>query len=164
MQLPSLNAESFSQFLSAHFPDTYLVTANVLRGGKHFVGVTVDTDEGIGVDTLAKINRQLRAWLETHGLIDDTYEIQVSSPGLGEPLRMLRQYLKYRGRTVACVMKDGTKHEGVLLDATEAQLHLMPAPDKKSRKKTDPAEPAEAPKPLELAMENIKETTIVVTF
>jgi ribosome maturation factor RimP len=165
MSVLDLSPSTIEQFLAAHFPDAFLVSANVQRGGKHLVAVVVDTDAGVGVDTLGRINRQLRAWLETHGLIDDSYEVFVGSPGIFEPLKLQRQFQKHIGRTVACVMKNGTKHEGTLLAASPQALQLLPPPPKKKKAKaTDPPAAPEEPQPLTLAQDEIKETTLVVKF
>ncbi len=43
------------------------------------------------------------------------FSLEVSSPGLDEPLKMLRQYRKNIGRQVELTLQDGSKKEGKLL-------------------------------------------------
>jgi ribosome maturation factor RimP len=50
---------------------------------------------------------------------DGDFSLEVSSPGLDEPLKSLRQYKKNVGRLVELVMQDGSKIEGRLLEVTE---------------------------------------------
>jgi ribosome maturation factor RimP len=50
------------------------------------------------------------------------FSLEVSSPGLDEPLKLHRQYLKNVGRDVEVIRKDGIKTEGKLLSATEAEI------------------------------------------
>ena len=47
------------------------------------------------------------------------FHLEVSSPGLDEPLKLHRQYLKNIGRKVEVLLKDGRKIEGKLLEVNE---------------------------------------------
>lgn len=79
----------------------YLVELTV-RGarGSQVVDVFVDSDEALGVDTLAEINREIAFLLETESVFSDRYRLNVSSPGLDRPLKYPRQYKKNIGRTL----------------------------------------------------------------
>ncbi len=61
------------------------------RRGK-LARIFVDTDAGITVDKCAEISRDLAH--ELSGVVEDLYQLEVSSPGLDRPLRLLRQYHK----------------------------------------------------------------------
>ena len=50
------------------------------------------------------------------------FSLELSSPGLDEPLKLHRQYLKNVGRFVEVVMLDGSKAEGKLLSATDEEI------------------------------------------
>ena len=50
---------------------------------------------------------------------DGDFSLEVSSPGLDEPLKLHRQYLKNIGRFVEVIEQDGTRKEGKLLSVTE---------------------------------------------
>ena len=52
------------------------------------------------------------------------FSLEVSSPGIGEPLKMLRQYVKNIGRNVEVTLNDDTKKEGTLLEATEESITI----------------------------------------
>ena len=87
------------------------------------VKVYVDADTGVTIDKLATVNRNLYKKLEESGLFTpDDFSLEVSSPGVEEPLKMLRQYLKNIGRKVEVVQTDGAKKEGKLLQATETGI------------------------------------------
>jgi ribosome maturation factor RimP len=60
--------------------------------------VLVDTDTGISIDACASLSRELGPALESAGLFEGPYRLEVSSPGLDRPLRLLRQYPKNIGR------------------------------------------------------------------
>jgi ribosome maturation factor RimP len=63
------------------------------------VTVFVDKeDEGVGIDTCAKISREIVFLIEAQNIIEDKFTINVSSPGLDRPLSDVRQYPKNVGR------------------------------------------------------------------
>ena len=88
------------------------------------IKVFVDADHGAAIDQLSKINRALYKWVEETMFPNGDFSIEVSSPGLDEPLRMDRQYVKNIGRSVDVLLKTGIKREGKLISATEQEIVL----------------------------------------
>jgi ribosome maturation factor RimP len=104
-------------------PDCFLVEVQVTPG--NHIKVFVDGDKGISIDTLVKYNRQLYRQIEESDLFPNgDFSLEVSSPGLDEPLKLYRQYLKNVGRHVEVVQKDGIKKEGRLIKAEGNQIVL----------------------------------------
>jgi ribosome maturation factor RimP len=66
--------------------------------GKKLVQVFVDTDSGIQIETCARISRELSREFDAQMLFEGEYLLEVSSPGLERPLKLLRQYPKNIGR------------------------------------------------------------------
>ena len=63
------------------------------------IKVFIDADEGIILSLLIEYNRKLYKKLEESGLFPDgDFSLEVSSPGLDEPLKLFRQYKKNVGR------------------------------------------------------------------
>lgn len=61
----------------------------------------MDGDSGITIETCIKINRRLYTLIEEQKLFPDgDFSLEVSSPGVGEPLLHHRQYVKNIGRWV----------------------------------------------------------------
>ena len=84
-------------FLDAH--DAFLVDVLVRNEQRTKVlQVMIDTDKGITINECAEISRELGKELEARGTFEEPYHLEVSSPGLDRPLRMLRQYQKNIGR------------------------------------------------------------------
>ncbi|GAA4743870.1 ribosome maturation factor RimP [Flavisolibacter ginsenosidimutans] len=84
------------------------------------IKVFVDADEGIMLSTLIGYNRKLYKILEESGLFPGgDFSLEVSSPGLDEPLKKQRQYKKNAGRYVQVTKNDGGIVEGKLIEATE---------------------------------------------
>lgn len=83
--------------------------------------VEVDNDRAITIEELAAINRGLRQVLERQGI---DAELQVSSPGMGRPFKVMRQYGKHVGLPVSVQLLDGRTCEGVLEQVGDDGLAL----------------------------------------
>ncbi len=81
--------------------DLYLVDV-VVRGrkGSQVVEVYVDGDEGVGVDDLARLSREIGFLLETEEVIKGKYNLNVSSPGEDRSLKLPRQYRRHVGKPI----------------------------------------------------------------
>ncbi|HYH15436.1 MAG TPA: ribosome maturation factor, partial [Flavisolibacter sp.] len=74
------------------------------------IKVFIDGDEGLPLSDIIKYNRALYKQLEEGALFPaDDFSLEVSSPGLDEPLKNYRQYKKNIGRSVDIVLNDTTK-------------------------------------------------------
>jgi ribosome maturation factor RimP len=83
------------------------------------IKVFLDGDAGISIEKCVAINRQLYRLIEEKGVFPaDDFSLEVSSPGLDEPLKLLRQYTKNVGRKVEVVQKDGVRIDGLLKEVT----------------------------------------------
>jgi ribosome maturation factor RimP len=71
------------------------------------VQIFADTDAGITIDQCAKISRELAVILEEQNIIEDAFDLEVSSPGLDKPLKLLRQYQRNIKRPVKVKFKNG---------------------------------------------------------
>jgi|ERR1043165_1882084 ribosome maturation factor RimP len=104
-------------------PGFFLVGIKILRGND--IKVFIDADQGLGIDKLVQYNRHLYKQVEEQGLFSDVnFSLEVSSPGLEEPLKLHRQYLKNIGRYAEVLKNDGIKVEGKLLSASELEIVL----------------------------------------
>ena len=87
------------------------------------IKIFLDGDKGISIEKCVAYNRQLYKLIEESGLFPaDDFSLELSSPGLDEPLKLLRQYHKNIGRKVEVLMKDGRKTEGVLKEVTDSGI------------------------------------------
>jgi len=110
--------ESMVQALLADQLDYFLVDIRIKPTNN--VKVFLDGDKGISIETCVRYNRALYKKLEETGLFPDgDFSLEVSSPGLDEPLKSLRQYRKNIGRLVELVFQDGSKKEGRLMEVSE---------------------------------------------
>ena len=109
--------QKINELLAEH-PTHFLVDIRI-KPTNNFK-VFIDADQGVNLAVLIEYNRKLYKFIEENSLYPDgDFSLEVSSPGLDEPLKLNRQYKKNIGRFVDVLMNDTTKKEGKLLEATE---------------------------------------------
>ncbi|WP_406824948.1 ribosome assembly cofactor RimP [Pedobacter sp. KACC 23697] len=113
-------------------PELFLVEVKMLPNNKLIIHV--DGDEGISIQDCVAISRHVGFHLEEENAIEQAYNLEVSSPGVGEPLKLIRQYNKNVGRTVSIKLKEGLKKEGKLLAVTESNLLIEESVKEKGKK------------------------------
>lgn len=72
----------------------------VKEAGTWFLRVYIDKEEGIAVDDCEVVSRALGEWLDTEDFIEDSYILEVSSPGLGRPLKKEKDFKRNIGNDV----------------------------------------------------------------
>jgi ribosome maturation factor RimP len=118
------------------------------------IKVFVDADNGASIDKLVSLNRQLYPLLEAAGLFPaDDFSLEVSSPGLDEPLKSPRQFQKNVGRKVEVMLQNGTVLEGKLLSFNETELVLEEMVGKKKEVKE-----------TNINLSEIKHTKVCIVF
>ena len=124
------------------------------------ISILVDSDEGITIQECTSISRRLAKQLEELEVFTEPYTLEVSSPGLDQPLILLRQYQKNLGRNLKLTLKTGESVSGTLLDASEETIKLqLPEPKKKSKVPVDPSTFVK-----EIASSDISKAMIEISF
>ncbi|SRR6266487_5325637 len=104
-------------------PESFLVEVKIRPGNS--VKVFIDADHGVSIDKLTQYNRRLYKQIEDSSLFPDgDFSLEISSPGLDEPLKLHRQYVKNIGRNVEVTLKDGIKKEGKLIEAGDNEIGI----------------------------------------
>jgi ribosome maturation factor RimP len=135
-------------------PELFLVEVKMLPNNKLIIHV--DGDEGISIQDCAAISRHVGFHLEEENTIVQAYNLEVSSPGVGEPLKLKRQYLKNIGREISVKLPGGDKKEGKLLSIDDTGL-LIEESVKEKGKKAHTVE-------THIAFENITEVKVLISF
>jgi ribosome maturation factor RimP len=97
--------------------DLFLVDLVVKPSNK--ILIEIDSVRGVTIDKCALVSTSLESKLDRNF---EDFELEVSSPGLGMPFKVLQQYRKNIGNQVSVLMKDGTKYTGKLVDADHAGI------------------------------------------
>ena len=118
------------------------------------IKIFLDADEGLNIAKCASINRKLNRLIEEDGLYPEgDYSIEVSSPGIDEPLTSVRQYMKNIGRTVEVTPEEGNAVTGLLKEVTDDKIVLSIKAEKKK--------PASE---MDIPLSFIKKTVVQITF
>jgi ribosome maturation factor RimP len=140
--------------LLANHPSHFLVEVRIKPTNN--VKIFIDGDEGVILSDLIEYNRKLYKQLEEGGLFpNDDFSLEVSSPGLDEPLKLFRQYKKNIGRFIEITLKDSTLKEGKLMEASEDGVIIETESGKGKKKET---------KQESVLFDQIKNTKIQVKF
>jgi len=104
-------------------PELFLVEIKIKPTNN--IKVFIDGNQGISIEKLVQYNRRLYKQLEEENMYPNgDFSLEVSSPGLDEPLKLHRQYLKNIGRFVEVTDNEGLKLEGKLLEADENGIKI----------------------------------------
>jgi len=117
----------------------YFIVDVEVRGhkGTRVVEIFVESDTDLNHDDLARISNEVGFLLEVEDVIDGSYTLEVSSPGIKRPLTMPRQFMKNVGRVlrVKYESENGSSENimGELLDANDKTITLETTPDETQR-------------------------------
>jgi ribosome maturation factor RimP len=135
-------------------PELFLVSIKMLPNNKLIIHV--DGDEGISIQDCAAISRHVGFHLEEENTIEKAYNLEVSSPGVGEPLLLNRQYNKNIGRDLSIKLADGKLIEGKLLAVNDNSISI----EEKVKEKGKKVQLVEN----QIEFNNIVETKVLISF
>jgi ribosome maturation factor RimP len=116
----------------SHFIVDVVVSA---RKGPKKVLVIVDGDQGISIDDCAEVSRELSEKFDELGFFEDSYLLEVSTPGVDYPLKLKRQYPKHIGRKLRVKLADATV-EGKLEAVNDDSIVLITESGSGKKKET----------------------------
>lgn len=120
------------------------------------IKVFLDGDNGITIEKCTFFNRALYKMIEEKAIFPaGDFSLEVSSPGVDEPLRLHRQYTKNKGRFVEIIFNDGIKKEGKLLEVAKDDIVIEHTEGKGKKAITQQ---------VVIPFSNIKTTTIQIKF
>ena len=134
-------------------PDLFLVEIRIKPTNN--IKVFIDGDKGVSIDKLVQFNRKLYKEVEERMFPNGDFSLELSSPGLDEPLKLYRQYLKNIDRSVEVLKKDGVRIEGKLVGVTENEIRVEE--QKGKGKKSELV-------PHTISFDDIKTTKIQIKF
>ncbi len=134
--------------------DIFLVSVRIKPTNN--IKVFLDADSGLSIEKCIKINRALYKIIEEEAWYPDgNFSLEVSSPGVDEPLKMLRQYKKNIGRKLEVTFTDDTKKEGKLLSADENGIQIEYTEGKNKKAVTHIKD---------IAFNEIKQAIVLISF
>ena len=134
----------------------FLVDVVISKDDK--ITVEIDHAEGVWIEDCADLSRHIESGL--NGEADD-YELEVGSAGLGQPFKVVQQYMNHLGLEVEVLTKDGRKLKGILKDADESKFTLTTS---KKVKLEGAKRPTLVEEDLQFAYDSVKYTKYIINF
>lgn len=107
--------KSIEQYLQDS--DIYIVDIKIKAGNN--ITVLIDRGTDINIDDCIALTRFIESKYDRDA---DDYHLTVSSPGVGQPLRLLRQYNKVIGKEVEIQFSDKSNLKGTLVAADNEKI------------------------------------------
>ena len=85
------------------------------------IDLVLDSDTSVSIDTCAMLNRAIGDAFDRD--VED-YSLTVASAGIGEPLKLVRQYRKLIGESVEVLLKSGVKILATLDEVTDESVTI----------------------------------------
>lgn len=119
------------------------------------ITVVIDGDQGVTIDDCSELSRALSAKLDEQDFGQGRYVLEVTTPGLDQPLKLQRQYAKNIGRSLKVHRTDKSILTGKLVKAdTSGIVLIQEVKEGKIRKESE----------IAVAFENIEKAFIVISF
>lgn len=99
--------------------DIFVVDIRIKPGNN--ITILLDKDSGITIDDCVALNRHIESNFDRE--VED-YNLTVASAGVGQPFKLLRQYIKNLGKVVEVELTEGQALKGVLAAANEENITL----------------------------------------
>jgi ribosome maturation factor RimP len=136
--------------------ELFVVEVSVNPGNK--ILVLIDSMKGVSIGECTKLSRSIEQHLNRD--LED-FELEVSSPGLSNPFRVVRQYIKNIGQEVEIILKTGQKITGKLISVENDSFCIEAQKKVKLEGKKRPELITEQ---LSFTFNEVKTTRIVINF
>ncbi len=148
-------AEEIRKIAEGKLKDSSQFVVDVIVSSKRKpqkVTVVVDGDAGISIDDCADISREVANVLDDSLVLTDSYVLEVTTPGLDQPLKLHRQYKKNIGRRMRIKVSDKIV-EGKLVGVNDSGVTIEQGDGKKIEKSV-----------VELKFSEIDKSIVLVSF
>ena len=137
--------------------DLFIVEISI--SASNSIRVEIDSAAGnVAIEDCISVSRNIEHNLDRE---EQDFELQVSSPGLDKPFRVVQQYKKNVGREVKLTPVEGDKLEGVLKSADDNGVVIETTRKERLEGKKKKVTVVEE---HSFAYDAIKETKIIITF
>jgi ribosome maturation factor RimP len=167
MSLDTKISEIFIEKINEVNPEIFVVEMELHRSKTSVLRILIDKDDGINIDECRHASRLISRYLEEqeeagNPVFDFRYHLEVGSPGVGNPLKILRQYHQNVGRNLKVKQLEGGVVKGKLIEVHEDYILLEPeaSPGKKGQIPSK----KELAEPIKIEFDNIAEAKVLVSF
>lgn len=114
-----ISKDIISNLTEKYLEDNGLFLVDISINQENDIEVAIESDQNVDIKHCVDLSHIIEAGLNRE---EEDYSLTVTSAGLDQPFKVLRQYLKFKGQEVEIVLKSGCKIVAVLEDATQEQI------------------------------------------
>ena len=147
-----MKIEDLRQLVENHFAGTDKFLVDILVKPGNRIYVFIDGDHGVMIADCVEVSRLLESSLDRE---TEDFELNVSSAGADQPMKLPRQYTKNIGRSLQVKLAEDKTVTGKLEAVTENGIVLLTPGDKKKKL---------PPETLNLEFRDILESKVIISF
>jgi ribosome maturation factor RimP len=141
-----------TRFINEHLAGTDMFLVEVFIKPVNRIYIFIDGDHGVKISDCVALSRHIESKYDRETV---DYEMNVSSSGADQPIKLPRQYIKNIGRSLQVKLPDETVITGKLEATDEKGITLLREGDKKKKI---------SPESLKLTFEEIVESKVIISF
>lgn len=130
-----INKETIRKIVEEKIAGTDIFIVDITIGKGSIIFIKLDKLANISLEECIAVNRFVEEKLDRD---KEDFSLEVSSPGIGEPLKVIQQFHKCINKQVQAITKDGDKKTGTLLSISGNEITIEAeekVKDEKSKKK-----------------------------
>jgi ribosome maturation factor RimP len=135
-----------------------VVVSSKLGPGK--ITVIMDGDHGVTIDDCAAVSRAISKSLDEQAVIADSFTLEVTTPGVDQPLKMKRQFIRNIGRGLSVRTKTQKVERGTLIAVHDDSIGLALSDEGDHKHKKAKTEGAT----IVLPFSEIEKATVQISF
>ena len=153
-----IDSKEIRNFVEKELEGTDLFLVDVKVKPENLIEVEIDSDGPVSIEECEKLTRAIESEFDRD---KEDYTLEVGSAGITSPFKVKRQYLKYSGREVEVVLKDGKKLTGVLKSANDEGFTVV---SMEKVKKPEAKRPVMEEVERTLGYDDVKQTKYILKF
>jgi len=150
-----LQSEKILSLIDAPLANAQVYLVDMSIDAKNNIKIILDSDKAVSLSDCITISRAIENNLSRE---DEDFSLEVTSAGLGQPLKQERQYRKCIGKEIEVLGKDGKKYFGTLMSLNNDSIQLLKSVDEKKGKSRE----VENKDVLQILFTEIKQTKAIV--
>ena len=136
--------------------DYFLVDIEI--GNDNKIVVEIDHADGVWIEDCVELSKHIEDNLDRD---KEDFELEVGSAGLGQPFKVLQQYVNFIGKEVEVLDAEGKKYKGVL---KEVDGNTFTVTTKEKMKVEGKKRPVIADVDRNFEMDKVKYTKYIISF
>lgn len=117
-----ISKEKVREIVEGWLVDKEYFLVDVAVSVDNCVSVEIDHADGVWIEDCVQLSRHIEANLSRD---EEDYELEVGSAGIGQPFKVLQQYVNHIGKEVEVLARDGKKYRGVLTRVEDTDFAVV---------------------------------------